>query len=298
MQNPNAEHRTCTASQLHEKHNAQYNKKYINSHSAKQDWNNKKNCYRYQSSSQRSLSPFWFQLLTIFFSFTGRDFYDKQLLVFRIVKIKITFVTLITSYTNLATLKLDTHSNCSNSYRFYTFTPDIPICLCVYEVHDLWMSWQFLCFSLSSRTRPLWKQSETISVILSVGLPRTVCAFVSLTLDNILQQYVPRKTVAKFYPHCFFLLLWKISDQMISTILAPYEHVLITCCPSFQVFRGSVFCFYSLHVSIWWYKFKFKLEILDEFFFCESAWKCWEFFLKNYILREIPKDAFDWEIRI
>ena len=32
----------------------------------------------------------------------------------------------------------------------------------------------------------------------SVGLPRTVCAFVSLTLDNILQQYVPRNTVAKF----------------------------------------------------------------------------------------------------
>ena len=31
-----------------------------------------------------------------------------------------------------------------------------------------------------------------------VGLPRTVCAFVSLTLDNILQQYFPRNTVAKF----------------------------------------------------------------------------------------------------
>ena len=28
---------------------------------------------------------------------------------------------------------------------------------------------------------------------ISVGLPRTVCAFVSLTLDNILQQYVPQK---------------------------------------------------------------------------------------------------------
>ena len=33
---------------------------------------------------------------------------------------------------------------------------------------------------------------------ISVGLPRTVCAFVSLTLDNILQQYVPRNTVAKW----------------------------------------------------------------------------------------------------
>ena len=29
----------------------------------------KKNCYSYHSSSQRSLSPFWFQLLTIFSSF-------------------------------------------------------------------------------------------------------------------------------------------------------------------------------------------------------------------------------------
>ena len=50
----------------------------------------------------------------------------------------------------------------------------------------------------------------------SVSLPRTVCAFVSLTLDNILQQYVPRNNVAKFYPYSFLLLLWKISDQMIS----------------------------------------------------------------------------------
>ena len=31
--------------------------------------------------------------------------------MFRTVKIKITIVTLITSYTNLATLKLDTHSS-------------------------------------------------------------------------------------------------------------------------------------------------------------------------------------------
>ena len=77
MQNPDAEHRTCTASQytqLHEKHNAQYKNKYFNSHSAKHNWKNKKNCYRYHSSSQRSLSPFWFQLSTIFSSFIGRDF--------------------------------------------------------------------------------------------------------------------------------------------------------------------------------------------------------------------------------
>ena len=36
----------------------------------------------------------------------------------------------------------------------------------------------------------------------SVGLPRTVCVFVNLNLDNILQPCVPRKTVAKYYPNC------------------------------------------------------------------------------------------------
>ena len=61
--------------------------------SAKQNWKNK-NCYRHHSSSQRSLSPVWFQLLTIFSSFMARVFLSKQLLVFRIVKIKITIVRL------------------------------------------------------------------------------------------------------------------------------------------------------------------------------------------------------------
>ena len=215
MQNHDAEHRTCTASQytqLHEKHNAQYKNKYINSHSAKQNWKNKKNCYRYHSSSQRSLSPFWFQLLTIFSSFIGRDFYHRQLLVFRIVKIKITIVTLITSYTNLATLKLDTHSSVQTlidftrtllTFRFVIASMRSMVFKCLDN---------FLCFSLSSRT----SHYENTQCYFSVGLPRTVCAFVSLTLDNILQQYVPRNTVAKFYPKCFLLLLWKISDQMIS----------------------------------------------------------------------------------
>ena len=40
MQNPDAEHRACTApqyTQLHEKHNAQFKNKYINTHSAKEN---------------------------------------------------------------------------------------------------------------------------------------------------------------------------------------------------------------------------------------------------------------------
>ena len=153
MQNPDAEHRTCTASL--EKHNAQYKNKYINSHSAKQNWKNKKNCYRYHSSSQRSLSPFWFQLLTIFSSFIGRDFYHRQLLVFRIVKIKITIVTLITSYTNLATLKLDTHSSVQTLVDFTRTLPTFRFVIAsmrsmVFECLD-----NFLCFSLSSQTSRL-----------------------------------------------------------------------------------------------------------------------------------------------
>ena len=162
MQNSNAEHRTCTTSQytqLHEKHNGQYKSKYITSHSAKQNWKGKKNCYHYHSSSQRSLSPFWFQLLTIFSSFIGRDFYHRQLLVFRIVKIKITIVTLITSYTNLATLKLDTHCSVQTlinfthvllTFRFVIASMRSMVFKCVDNV---------LCFSLSSRTSLLWKHS-------------------------------------------------------------------------------------------------------------------------------------------
>ena len=51
--------------------------------------------------------------------------------MFCIVKIKITIVTLIT---NLATLKPDTHSSVET--RFFTYTPDIPICHCMYEVKN------------------------------------------------------------------------------------------------------------------------------------------------------------------
>ena len=82
----------------------------------------------------------------------------------------------------------------------------------------LWGPWSLNVLTISFVF--LWVRGpahyENTQCYFSVGLPRTVCAFVSLTLDNILQQYVPRNTVAKFYPTCFLLLLWKISDQMIS----------------------------------------------------------------------------------
>ena len=82
-----------------------------------------------------------------------------------------------------------------------------------------------------------------------------------------------------------------VSVVKLMTFLVKYEHVLITCCISFQVFRRSVSYFETLHVSIWWCKFKFKLKILEEFFY-DSAWECWGFKKKNYILCEIPKTRF------
>ena len=92
----------------------------------------------------------------------------------------------------------------------------------------------------------------------SVGLPRTVCAFVSLTLNNILQQYLPRNTVAKFYPNCFFSILRVVShfnlsvlanetvsvslcreiDNVFGAVQTCFDHAL-----SFQVFRGNVLYF-------------------------------------------------------
>ena len=60
----------------------------------------------------------------------------------------------------------------------------------------LWGPWVFdvieclenyLWFSLSSWTSPFWKHSV---LFFSVGLARTVFAFVSLTRDNIIEQYI------------------------------------------------------------------------------------------------------------
>ena len=127
----------------------------------------------------------------------------RQLLVFRIAKIKITIVTLITSYTNLATLKLDTHSSVQTLIDFTRTLLTFRFVIASMRSMVLECLDNFLCFSLSSRT----SHYENIQCYFSVGLPRTVCAFVSLTLDNILQQYVPRNTVAKFSPNCFLLLL-------------------------------------------------------------------------------------------
>ena len=65
----------------------------------------------------------------------------------------------------------------------------------------------FLCFSLSSWTSPFWKRSV---LFFSEGLPRTVFAFVSLTRDNIIEQYIntfletPRPNVIQTASYCCF----------------------------------------------------------------------------------------------
>ena len=99
---------------------------------------------------------------------------------------------LITSHTNLATLKLDIHSSVQT---LIDYTPTLLIFRfviasmksLVFECSD-----NFLCFSLCSRTSHYENTRgpahyENTQCYFSVGLPRTVCAFVSLTLDNILQ---------------------------------------------------------------------------------------------------------------
>ena len=72
--------------------------------------------------------------------------------MFHIVTIKNTIVTLITSHTNLATLKLDTHSSVQTLIDFtgtlliFRFVIASTRSM-VFECPD-----NFLCFSLSSRT--------------------------------------------------------------------------------------------------------------------------------------------------
>ena len=130
-----------------------------------------------------------------------KRFLSLQLLVFRIVKIKITIVTLITSHTNFATLKLDTHSSVQ--------------LLAILHVHS-WYS------DLSVRLWGRWSLNVlTISLVfLWVRGPahttNSVCIWKFNPRSHPSTEYIPRNTVAKFYANCSLRLLWKISDQMIS----------------------------------------------------------------------------------
>ena len=107
----------------------------------------------------------------------------RQLLVFRIVNIQITVVTLITSHTNLSTLKLDTHSSLQTSINF---TRTLLVFRLVISSMSIWCHWISFDFP--------WVRGPTHSgnaqSFFSVSIPRTVCAFVSLRHDIIRQQYI------------------------------------------------------------------------------------------------------------
>ena len=122
-------------------------------------------------------------------SFTGTRYDHRQLLVFRIVNIQTHCCH--TDYQLHKSFDSQTWNTflSSNFYPCCTYTPewysDLLLRLWVFDVTECLDN--FVCFSLSLRTSPFWKHSVSFS---SVGLPRTVCAFVSLRHDNILQQYI------------------------------------------------------------------------------------------------------------
>ena len=69
----------------------------------------------------------------------------------------------------------------------------------------------------------------------------------------------------------------------LTTFLAPYENVLITCCQTLFI---VCMCQYGNANSSWNWRYQ-------KSFFCESAWEgCGFKKKKNYILREIPKTPF------
>ena len=76
-----------------------------------------------------------------------------------------------------------------------------------------------------------------------------MCAFVSLTLDNmLLSNYTILRVVSHFSLSVLANETLSVNlcceiDNIIYIFLAPYEHVLITFCLRFKVFRGNVFYF-------------------------------------------------------
>ena len=99
-----------------ESHNFGLNYVLIKSnHTALQTYKVEERTFGTPCSSKRSLSPFQFQLLTIISSFIGTDFMTGNSLC---SKIKLSIITLITRYINLATLKLVKHSSVQTLIHF------------------------------------------------------------------------------------------------------------------------------------------------------------------------------------
>ena len=164
MQNSNAEHRTCTASQytqLREKHNMQYKSKYINSHSAKQNWKGKKNCYHYHSSSQGSLSPFWFQFVDNLLFLHRKRFLSQATPCVPHCENQNHYCH--TDYQLHKSCDSQTRYTlfCSNSYQIYFTRVLLTFRFVIASMRSMVFKCvdNVLCFSLSSRTSLLWKHS-------------------------------------------------------------------------------------------------------------------------------------------
>ena len=89
---------------------------------------------------------------------------------------------MISSYTNLSTFKLDTHLILS--YPFSTYTPDILFVIASMNIWCDWMFWKFRLFFFEFGDQPIPKTPKRSVSFFSVGLPRTVCAFVSLSCQK------------------------------------------------------------------------------------------------------------------
>ena len=193
MQNPDAEHRTCTSSQ--HTHNAQY-KNYTITVVPKEAW------VPFGFNCWQSSLPSSEEIFITGNSLCSALWKSKSLLSHWLPA---TQILRLSNLIHILLFKL------LSILHVHSWHSDLSL--------RLWGPWSLNVLTISFvflwvRGPAHYENTQCYFRAFSVGLPRTVCAFVSLTLDNILQQYVPRNTVAKFYPKCFLLLLWKISDQM------------------------------------------------------------------------------------
>ena len=160
MQNPAAEHRTCTTpqyTQWHEKHNVQYKNKYITVPLLNKIERIRRIVTAITVVPKEAWVPFGFNCWQS--PFIGKDFYHRQLLVFRIVKMKNHCSHTDYQPHKSCDSRLDTHSSVQTLIDFTRTLLIFRFVIAsmrsmVFECPD-----NFLCFSLRSRTSPLWKHS-------------------------------------------------------------------------------------------------------------------------------------------
>ena len=134
-----------------------------------------------------SFIPFWFQLLTIVSSFIGTHSWTQAASCLPHCEYPNHGChTDYQPYKSFDSQPWYTFLS-SNFYQFYTYTPGIPIS---HFVHEYLMSLNVLKISFDFPWFRGPTHSGNAQSFFSVGIPRTVCAFVSLRQDNILQQYI------------------------------------------------------------------------------------------------------------